>query len=157
MTTLGLGSALVAAVPGIIDYLGTTPPRSAARSTARRHALSNVSALACFALARARRPAGDGPLPPSGIALSLLGTALLITAGLLRSTLVYHHHVGSVEPAEEAPLRRHASEEAAAAAFLLVGAAHAARAISVSLSRAVTMAGTISPGRGAAPSMRTGR
>ncbi len=93
MTAAGLGTALVAAVPGIIDYFGTVPPRSSARRTATRHALSNVSALACFALAQSqRRP--NGRLPSSGLALVALGTGLLALAGWLGGELVYHAQIG---------------------------------------------------------------
>lgn len=92
LTTLGLASALVAAVPGIIDYFGSVPPRTTARRTATQHALSNVSALACFALAHAGRDE-DGNLQPRGVALALLGTGLLSLGGWLGGELVYHEHV----------------------------------------------------------------
>ena len=103
LTNAGLASALVAAVPGIIDYFGSVPARTEARRSATYHALSNVSALACFAAAQARR-GEDGVLPESGVALSLVGTALLSIGGWLGGELIYHHHVGVVT--EEAEDRR---------------------------------------------------
>ena len=45
----GLAAGLIAAVPGLIDYLGSVPPRSSAKERATKHALINVSSLALFA------------------------------------------------------------------------------------------------------------
>jgi uncharacterized membrane protein len=38
----GLAAGLIAAVPGVIDYLGSVPPQSSARQRATKHALLNV-------------------------------------------------------------------------------------------------------------------
>jgi uncharacterized membrane protein len=103
LTSAGLGTALVAAVPGIIDYFGTVPARGSARQTATRHALSNVSALACFAVAHASRR-HDGRLPGGGMALALLGTGLLAMGGWLGGQLVYHEHVGVADDGAAAHL-----------------------------------------------------
>ena len=97
LTNAGLATALVAAVPGIVDYFGSVPPRTNARRTATQHALSNVSGLVCFALARFRRDPDDGHLPNSGLALTLLGTGLLSLGGWLGGQLVYHEHIGVVD------------------------------------------------------------
>jgi uncharacterized membrane protein len=93
MTTAGLGSALIAAVPGIVDYFGAVPSRSTARRSATQHALCNVSALMCFALASISRR-DDGHLPPSGLSLAVLGTGLLAAGGWLGGQLIYHEHIG---------------------------------------------------------------
>jgi uncharacterized membrane protein len=98
LTTVGLGAAVAAAVPGIVDYFGTVPHAGPARETVNRHALSNVSALACFAAAHARR-GPEGWLPSGAVALSLVGAGLLCLGGWLGGRLVYHHQVG-VEPDE---------------------------------------------------------
>lgn len=103
MTVAGLGTALAAAVPGIVDYFGTVPPRTAARRSATQHALCNVSALACFAAAESRRQ-DDGQLPSGGLALALLGTGLLGLGGWLGGELVYHEHIGIAD--EDAPRRQ---------------------------------------------------
>jgi uncharacterized membrane protein len=93
----GLGSALIAAVPGLIDYL-TTVPEGPPRNTATKHLLSNLSALGCFAgatLSHSGRPnAGT-------IALEVAGTVLLSIGGWLGGSLSYHHQIG-VDP-EEVP------------------------------------------------------
>jgi uncharacterized membrane protein len=93
MTVAGLGSALVAAIPGIVDYFGTVPPRTAAHRSATQHALCNLSALTCFAVAESRRHE-DGRLPSGGLTLAIIGTGLLALGGWLGGQLVYHEHIG---------------------------------------------------------------
>jgi uncharacterized membrane protein len=92
LTAAGLGTAVAAAIPGVIDYFGSVPAGKPHRD-ATTHALLNVSALACFGLAFARRGQG-GRLPASGLALSVIGTGLLSLAGWFGGQLIYHHHVG---------------------------------------------------------------
>lgn len=103
LTAAGLGTALVAAVPGIVDYFGTVPRHGAsAQRSATQHALFNLSALACFALSRNRVNGRRGP-SDGGLALSLIGTALLSIGGWLGGQLVYHEHVGVVESGRRLP------------------------------------------------------
>jgi len=99
LTTIGLCSALLAAVPGVIDYFGSLRPRTNARRTATLHALSNVSALVCFAFTQAKREE-YGLLLQSGIGLVLLGTGLLSLGGWLGGELVYREHVAVVDGAD---------------------------------------------------------
>ena len=108
LTAAGLGTAVLAAVPGLIDYFGTVPPRTQARRDATTHALLNVSALACFALAQARR-AREGRLPANGLALGIVATGLLSWAGWLGGELVYHHHVAVAD--EPQPLLSQAESD----------------------------------------------
>ncbi len=89
----GLLSAVVAAVPGIVDYFGSVPRGTQAARHATWHAAFNSSALAAFVLARAEREA-DGATTDRGLGLSLLGTLLLGAGGWLGGELVYHHHIG---------------------------------------------------------------
>jgi uncharacterized membrane protein len=93
LTAVGIGTAFIAAVPGIVDYFGTVPPRTTARRSATQHALCNVSALVCFALATARR-LPDGCPGSSGLTLSVLGTGLLAVGGWLGGHLIYHERIG---------------------------------------------------------------
>ena len=104
LSAAGLASALVAAVPGIIDYFGTVPRHTTARRSATQHALCNVSALVCFALAGSTRQE-HGPLPNSGLTLALIGTGLLSLGGWLGGELVYHEHVAVVEAPSTRRLR----------------------------------------------------
>src|SRR5512132_1484102 len=72
----GLGMALVAAVPGVIDYLYTVPPRSSGKKRALTHAIANVSALVLFAAAWVLRGFDAPPTVPS-LVVQLLGAATL--------------------------------------------------------------------------------
>ena len=45
----GLVAGLIAAVPGVVDYFGSVPPKSSAKERASKHALLNVTSLALFA------------------------------------------------------------------------------------------------------------
>ena len=47
----GIAAALVAAVPGLIDYLYTVPPRSSGKKRATQHMLANLTTVALFATA----------------------------------------------------------------------------------------------------------
>lgn len=93
LTTAGLASAMVAAMPGILDYFTAVPRRTSARRTATRHALLNLSALGCFAAASRLRNGGRA-LPRAGLSLELFGTGLLAAAGWLGGSLVYREHIG---------------------------------------------------------------
>jgi len=51
LSAAGIATALIAAVPGFIDYLYTVPPDSSGKSRATKHLLANLSAVALFAIA----------------------------------------------------------------------------------------------------------
>lgn len=104
LANAGLGTALAAALPGIVDYFGTVPRHTQARRSATQHAICNVSALLCFALARAQRRE-DASLPDRALALEGLGTGLLFLGGWLGGELVYHEHVAVVDDDEHGTRR----------------------------------------------------
>ena len=97
----GVATGVLAAVPGVIDYLHSVPPASSAKRRATRHAILNVLALTLFAAGFI----GRGPdSTPSWLtlALELAGTGALGYAGWLGGTLVTrnlisvdHRHAGS--------------------------------------------------------------
>jgi nitrite reductase/ring-hydroxylating ferredoxin subunit/uncharacterized membrane protein len=93
MSALGLGSALVAAVPGVIDYVFAVPPNSSAKRRATDHMFANLSALGLFALARAGRRQVDDPPAPWRIAAEVAATGLMSMAGWLGGTLVYRNQI----------------------------------------------------------------
>ena len=96
--TAGLVTAVVAAVPGIIDYL-TAVPSGKPHATATKHMLSNVTALACFAAAAAARE--EHSLPSrNALTCGLLGSALLGIGGWLGGELSYRHQVGVTPEAQ---------------------------------------------------------
>src|SRR5687768_3261690 len=51
LSLVGIVAALVAAVPGFIDYFGTVPPRSSGKRRATKHMLVNLGAVVLFGLA----------------------------------------------------------------------------------------------------------
>ncbi len=94
LNALGLGCALVAAAPGIIDYVFAVPPKSSARRRATNHAVANVSALALLALARLGRNHGEERPAGWALAAEVAGAALLAVGGWMGGTLVYRNQIG---------------------------------------------------------------
>jgi nitrite reductase/ring-hydroxylating ferredoxin subunit/uncharacterized membrane protein len=93
MTTLGLGSAIVAAVPGLVDYVTVVPPKSSAYTRATQHMIANLSAVSFFAAARLGRP--DSTRKPSAwrLASEIAGAGLLAAGGWLGGTLVTRNQI----------------------------------------------------------------
>jgi nitrite reductase/ring-hydroxylating ferredoxin subunit/uncharacterized membrane protein len=84
----GIVAALVAAIPGLIDYVYTVPPRSSGKARATKHLLANLTAVALFVIAAGIR--GGTATQPSKLVLGfeLIGLALLGAGGYLGGTLV---------------------------------------------------------------------
>jgi nitrite reductase/ring-hydroxylating ferredoxin subunit/uncharacterized membrane protein len=87
LNIVGIGAGLLAAVPGIIDYRFTVPPRSSGRQRATRHALGNTTALILFAIAWFSRNS-DLTAAPASLFLEGAGAAVLAYSGWLGGTLV---------------------------------------------------------------------
>jgi nitrite reductase/ring-hydroxylating ferredoxin subunit/uncharacterized membrane protein len=94
LNTLGIASAVVAALPGVVDYLLAIPPKSSARTRATDHMIANLSALALFGVARAGRGRGDDPARWWAVAAEICGAGLITVAGWLGGTLVYRNQIG---------------------------------------------------------------
>ena len=90
---MGLGTAFLAALPGLVDYAFAVPPKSSARERATKHMLANLSALTMFAAARLARRDEDAPQPLWAIAAELSGATLLAAGGWLGGTLVYRNQI----------------------------------------------------------------
>jgi nitrite reductase/ring-hydroxylating ferredoxin subunit/uncharacterized membrane protein len=88
LAVAGSCAAVLAAIPGLVDYLYTVPPRSTGKSRATRHGLANITAVALIFAAWWIR--GGSEAPPTGLTLTLdmLGAATLSYAGWLGGTLV---------------------------------------------------------------------
>jgi uncharacterized membrane protein len=112
LTRAGLGSALLAAVPGIVDYFGSVPKHTAAKRRATRHALVNVSALTCFAIAESQRTRTPSR---TRLLFSLAGTGLLSIGGWLGGELIYHDRIAVQSETERKSLDGHARAAEAAA------------------------------------------
>lgn len=90
----GVLTALLAAVPGFIDYLATVPPRSSGRKRATWHMVLNLTAVALFAVAWLLRGAPAVQPDVALLGLEGLSLAVLAFAGWLGSSLIYHLQVG---------------------------------------------------------------
>jgi uncharacterized membrane protein len=98
--------AIVAAVPGFIDWATGIPSGTPAKLTGRIHMGLNVGALVLFILSFiAYYRYWNGPADvgvTTGIVLSAIGVALTITAGFQGWALIQKHHVGvHLTPAQQ--------------------------------------------------------
>ncbi len=94
LSLVGIIAALVAAVPGFIDYFSTVPPKSSGKRRATRHMLVNLAAVILFAAAWAVR--GDAAAFPGLTVLVLegIGLALLTAGGWMGGVLVNRNQIG---------------------------------------------------------------
>lgn len=92
-----LVSAVIAAIPGIIDYLYTIPPESTAKKRGGKHALINVSVMVFYMAALIYRANNEVPDINILILLEGGGWILLLFAGWMGGTLVYRNQIG-VDP-----------------------------------------------------------
>jgi uncharacterized membrane protein len=96
----GVVMALVAAVPGFIDWARGIPKDTAAKKTGAQHMVLNLSALAFFAanLFVQRHTFGayteETGAPIAAALLTGAGLAITLAAGWLGWRLVQTHHVG---------------------------------------------------------------
>jgi uncharacterized membrane protein/nitrite reductase/ring-hydroxylating ferredoxin subunit len=95
LSVAGIGTALVAAIPGFLDYLFSVPPNSSAQARATRHMMVNLTSVALFACAWFLRPDGVASEPRLPlVALEAAGLGLLMVGGWLGGTLVYRNFIG---------------------------------------------------------------
>ena len=91
----GVAGALLAAVPGFIDFLSLTDPK--VKRVALAHLLLNLTIVALYAVnlwLRTTTPPGAR----TPIALSVVGVLLLAVAGWLGGELVFRHGVAVERP-----------------------------------------------------------
>jgi nitrite reductase/ring-hydroxylating ferredoxin subunit/uncharacterized membrane protein len=94
LAVAGIAMALVAAVPGFIDYMYTVPPRSTGKRRATRHMLTNLSAVALFAAAWWVRGSFEAMPGATELTLEGLGAALLGAGGWMGGVLVNRNQIG---------------------------------------------------------------
>ena len=98
---VGVGGALLASVPGAIDLIAVVPRRTIARKTGVFHALTNVAALALFAinLYLMTDAYGSAETYNRTVGLVLTGGGVLLTmiAGWFGWEMVQRHHVGVID------------------------------------------------------------
>jgi uncharacterized membrane protein/nitrite reductase/ring-hydroxylating ferredoxin subunit len=92
----GIATGLIAAVPGLIDYIFTVPPDSSAKKRGLKHALVNVTHLILFFIALMIR-IDENPNTTLVLFLEAIGVVLIFIAGYLGGTLVYRNQIG-VDP-----------------------------------------------------------
>lgn len=94
LAAAGVVTALVAAVPGFVDYLYTVPPRSTGKRRATRHLIVNLLAVTLVAVAWGlRRQLLEEP-NLLVLALELSALALLTAGGWMGGTLVNRNQIG---------------------------------------------------------------
>jgi uncharacterized membrane protein len=99
MVAVGIIGGLLAAVFGLIDWLGI-PSGTRAKAIGLGHGLSNVLMVALFAvswLLRSGDPGDPGVLP---VVLSFAGVALVSLGGYLGGELVFRMGIGVAEGAQ---------------------------------------------------------
>ncbi|WP_052230292.1 DUF2231 domain-containing protein [Streptomyces sp. CT34] len=97
LNIVGVGGALLAAVPGLIDWALGVPHGSAAKTVGLAHAGLNVTALVLFAISLGTYVTHwNGPATGAtlGLALAAAGVACTIAAGVLGWMLVQDYHIG---------------------------------------------------------------
>lgn len=93
LNVAGVVAAVVAAIPGIIDFIHTVPPKSSGKKRAAKHGLTNSTALLIF-LAAALYRRNDEAQHSILLALELVGMILTGIAGWMGGTLVYRNQIG---------------------------------------------------------------
>lgn len=94
LSLVGIAGALVAAVPGFIDYFGTVPPRSSGKRRATKHMLVNLGAVVLFVLAWMMRGNAEALPGVPVLALEGIGLGLLTVGGWMGGVLVNRNQIG---------------------------------------------------------------
>jgi uncharacterized membrane protein/nitrite reductase/ring-hydroxylating ferredoxin subunit len=93
LATAGIVAAIAAAVPGLVDYLYTVPPKSSAKSRAAKHGLTNASVLLLFGVSIWIDHSATLS-PWTVLAVRAIALVFLIIAGWMGGTLVYRNQIG---------------------------------------------------------------
>jgi uncharacterized membrane protein len=100
----GIVGALLAAIPGFIDYLSLKDRRL--KKIATTHMVLNLVVVALFIFNLGARYSASTAGDMFGLVLSVVGIAILAASGWLGGILVYEHRVGVSEPREERDTQR---------------------------------------------------
>ncbi|MES2647085.1 MAG: DUF2231 domain-containing protein [Bacteroidota bacterium] len=92
----GVATGLLAAIPGIIDFIYTVPPHSSAKSRGAKHGVLNTLNILLFLAVWFYRQKED-PSTALIIILEFAGVIGLTVAGWMGGTLVYRNQIG-VDP-----------------------------------------------------------
>ncbi|MFN2568899.1 MAG: DUF2231 domain-containing protein [Candidatus Dormibacteria bacterium] len=93
----GVAMAVLAALPGFVDWAIGIPGGTPAKSTGWQHMLLNVLALVLFAITlgvHAGQLNDASPEKPLGVILAAVGVIATVLAGFRGWALIQRHHVG---------------------------------------------------------------
>lgn len=93
LNAAGIAFALLAAIPGLIDFLYTVPPKSSGRKRAAKHGITNFIMVLIFTAAFFYRRNADAS-PVIVLAMEMAGIVLMSIAGWMGGTLVYRNQIG---------------------------------------------------------------
>ena len=103
----GIIGALLAAIPGFIDYLSMRERQ--VKKIATTHMVLNLIVVALFLFNLGLRYNGSPSNEMFGVALSVIGIAVLCVSGWLGGSLVYEHGVGISLRRDEREIDRRAA------------------------------------------------
>lgn len=96
LVAAGVVTGIIAAVPGLIDYIYTVPPDSSGKSRATKHMAANLSAVGLFAIAWSIRRDAAAPqmavLGIEAVALVVLGAGAYLGGTLVTRNLIGVDH-----------------------------------------------------------------
>jgi nitrite reductase/ring-hydroxylating ferredoxin subunit/uncharacterized membrane protein len=92
LAVVGIVAALLAAVPGFIDYFRTVPPKSSGKRRATTHMLLNLTVVAVFVVATLLRGGSHVPETPV-LVLEGLAVGMLFVGGWLGGVLVSRNQI----------------------------------------------------------------
>jgi nitrite reductase/ring-hydroxylating ferredoxin subunit/uncharacterized membrane protein len=93
LTIAGVAMALVAAVPGFLDYVYTVPPESSGKRRATKHLLAMLTVVVLFGVSLAFRGGSNTVAPTLVLVLQGIGAALLMVGAWLGGTLVSRNQI----------------------------------------------------------------
>ena len=94
LSLAGIATAVIAALPGLIDYFYTVPPGSSAKTRATKHMLANLTAVALFAIAWWIRGASSARPGLTVLGVEAIGLAVLAVGAYMGGTLVTRNLIG---------------------------------------------------------------
>lgn len=89
----GIISAVAAALPGLIDYIYTVPPKSSGKTRAAKHGIANTIVLLLFIIALFFKY-DENASPYWLLLLELVGLGITFYAGWIGGTLVHRNLIG---------------------------------------------------------------
>ena len=93
LSLVGVIAALIAAVPGFIDYFNTVPPKSSGKRRATKHMLANLTVVVLFAAALVVRSHPEAMPDVTVLTLEGIAVVLLTVGGWMGGVLVSRNQI----------------------------------------------------------------